>query len=101
MSAHSPAPWANVDGVIVSVPLDKIVMVKMDDGTEHPHHTGMVALVYGHHVEGDYTHDANARLIALAPEMLALIKALIDPADFTPPRLWRQQADALLARLEG
>lgn len=81
MSAHTPGPWMDDDGVVYSIPLDKIVMKLDKDGREYPYHRGLVALVYGHQISPGgkvghgpghvFTYDANARLIAAAPELLA------------------------------
>lgn len=81
--SHSPSPWAERDGVIVSVPLDVVVSVNDADSTR-PHHIGLVAIVYGHHLGPDpkglrsYSLDGNKRLITAAPEMLALLRKYHD-----------------------
>ena len=116
MSAHTPGPWQTDDGVVYAVPDDEITMVEMEDGPR-PLHTRMVAIVYGHHIgEADarvYTHDGNARLIAAAPEMLALLRDLVShqrdvPAHACPgfdcsacARPDMEPTRALLARIDG
>lgn len=74
--AFTPGPWRDVDGVVVAEALDAIVMVAQKDGTMAPHHTGLLALVYGHHVGDDsvYTLNGNRRLIAAAPDLYAALK---------------------------
>lgn len=72
---HTPGPWAVKPGehceAVYSVPLYRAVTLR--DGTRS--HEGLVALVYGHHDAGGiYSQDANNRLIAAAPELLALAR---------------------------
>jgi hypothetical protein len=75
--SHTPGPWEVLQGThcrdVYSVPLHKVTTLK--DGTVH--HEGLVALVYGHHdAAGNYSLDANHRLIAAAPDMLAILDEL-------------------------
>ena len=101
-------PWEVRDGVVVSVPIDKVVTVEMPDGPRE-HHTGMVAIVYGHHVDDHYTLDANKSLIAEAPAMAALLGRIIGRldservigADMEEDQKLISAARSLLARLDA
>lgn len=85
---HTPGPWQVIDGAVYA-PWSTPAPFTGTDGTPHPnYHTGLVALIYGtlYHsgapdaVE-DGDKDANARLIAAAPELLAAARALVNEAD--------------------
>lgn len=74
------------------------------------HQNGREALIYGHDdfevARACYPNrDANARLIAAAPEMYEACKALIAYCDTNPPMgdsLWSvQQIRAAIAKAEG
>jgi hypothetical protein len=55
---------------------------------------------------GRHDAEANARLIALAPEMAEFVRSILDPLDLSTDAedliaRYEEQARALLARLEG
>jgi hypothetical protein len=96
---HSPGPWKVMTGEhstdVYSVPLTKIKVV--DD---KPHIEGLVALVYGHHdAVGNYSLEANRKLIAAAPDLLAALQAMMRYYD-TPcgPADLLTQANAAIAK---
>lgn len=110
MSGHTPGPWTIWGGNVISESAGTLVM---PEGARE-HHTGLVAIVYGHHVgeAHHYTLDANVRLITEAPAMLALLRSFaayvegaydgdINHMDKTLPEghLWRATR-ALLARVD-
>lgn len=74
LTTHTPGPWA-IDGVRVFAPaFDEQVEITRDDGTTAMHGRGLIALPYA----PDGAHDANARLIAAAPDLLAALKRAVD-----------------------
>jgi len=80
MSAWTPGPWV-FDGEVAvkSAPLTKAISYTTADGTTHHGETGLVALVYACAPDGDFktgTVDANARLIAAAPDLYASVREL-------------------------
>jgi hypothetical protein len=84
-AVHSPLPWAVADGVVVSTPIDAVEMVTLKgEDTPRVHHTGLVAIVYGHHVGPQgarvFTHDGNMDFIVRAvnshADLLAALKAI-------------------------
>ncbi|SFB74620.1 hypothetical protein SAMN05216344_102208 [Polaromonas sp. OV174] len=71
MKSHTPGPWAfdgagRIDALNFRVPSPH--KLKNNDGSERIFMLGLVALPYAC---GDGTFEANARLIAAAPELLA------------------------------
>lgn len=75
---HTPGPW-EWDGVRVFAPdLDEKVPVTLADGTIAMHGMGLIALPYACRPvgawEGCGSHEANSRLIAAAPDLLAAAK---------------------------
>ena len=72
MSNHTPGPWfTDTDGdgkdfALVTSTHDK-------DGPDDD-----VCEVYGGNCDDDDTREANARLISAAPELLELVKSLVD-----------------------
>lgn len=111
---HTPGPW-DVDDVRVFAPaFDSKVAVKDKDGKEVEHGQGMIALVYtptaavlSAGCSYDEMHDANARLIAAAPELLTALRDLCDAIpDATvthdpPLEAWIKQAREVIAKAEG
>jgi hypothetical protein len=77
MSTHTPGPWAYDDVRVYAPAFDKKVVVTRDDGTVHEHGRGLVALPYSCGPLGAEFGgcQANARLIAAAPELLGVLKA--------------------------
>lgn len=67
--AHTPGPWTVVLDEASADPL----RVFQDDGTGNGDHIKLIA--------GDPESDANLRLIASAPELLAALKAVVSVAD--------------------
>lgn len=109
MSAHTPGPW-DWDGVRVFAPaLDEKVPVTMADGTTAMHGMGLIALPYACRPvgawEGCGSHDANSRLIAAAPDLLAAAKAIVDSDIYSPGCAQTRAAfdllDAAIAKAEG
>lgn len=94
---HTPGPWKRLQGMIVGN------LHKGERGTEGD----VVCLMKGY---VDYKNqDANARLIAAAPEMLTALKGLVGAHLATPgPRgvmldvpHFLEQAEAAIAKAEG
>ena len=73
-ATHTPGPWI-VDeyGHVYAEAFIKHGTVVVD-GEEKPYKSGLVALPYGEIIDLKITTDANARLIAAAPELLAALK---------------------------
>jgi hypothetical protein len=76
-TAFTPGPWEVVDGMVVATKFKGTVPVTMKDGSVHQLQTGMLALVYSLSdlASSGLNHEANATLIAAAPDMLAALKA--------------------------
>jgi hypothetical protein len=73
MSAHTPGPWEIDDTCRIVAPAF-VGRVRREGGAPE---TGLVALVYApvdDIAEWSATHDANHRLIAAAPDLLAIAK---------------------------
>ena len=81
MSQHTPGPWG-VDGRDITTEIDTIATV---------------------HNSGTPIGDANARLIAAAPEMVAFIKNIVACSyhDTSHDSALLVDARALLAKVEG
>lgn len=100
MSAgHTPGPWAfdgshRIDALQFRVPSPH--KIKNDDGTEREFMLGLVALPYG--CEPGAV-EANARLIAAAPEMLQALREL--QANPNDPRAHRSALDAIAKATGG
>ena len=71
-SQHTPGPWQVDHGfssMVVADKFRKTIPVTMPDGEVREHEAGMLALVYAPGGWGPLTSEANARLIAAAPDM--------------------------------
>jgi hypothetical protein len=112
VASHTPGPWA-YDGVRVYAPaFDTVHRFTSRDGEDIEHRQGLVALPYGTWPaaarEPVASCEANARLIASAPDLLEALKQLryavnalgFDPVDVN---LWSilEQADLAIAKAEG
>jgi len=94
-SKHTPGPWT----------IDGSVRTSINAGTKH------IALAnFYNSVEPEFNvsgeeHEANARLIAAAPELLAALDELVDAltAGYVPQQDGRmlKEARALIAKAEG
>lgn len=99
MSAHTPGPWK----IITLEGVDGHLFLCHDDGTENI--PPLVAKVYDHqHADAE----ANARLIAAAPELLEALRELLDqlegigiPEWAGAEGLYLGQAAAAIAKAEG
>lgn len=70
----TPGPWEyDGNGRVDAVEFRKVTGHLLDDGTEYI--GGLIALPY---FCGNGTHEANARLIAAAPEMFAVLEKLLE-----------------------
>lgn len=81
MSKHTPGPW-EFDGVsrIDALQFRRLspFKVKDENGVEQDYMQGLVALPYGC---GGSDHNANAKLIAAAPDMFDVLDSLEDSLD--------------------
>jgi hypothetical protein len=77
MKTHTPGPWHlnTLETVLYSVHANRGCVAEISRGTMNE--------VPANEIE------ANARLIAAAPELLAALEALIDAASWTPTDNWR------------
>lgn len=84
MSEHTPGPWKGEYVCIVGPTNEMRPHKNKETGEESLHPTELIALVYDcpakDHMPGDGVGemDANARLIAAAPEMLTLLQSIFD-----------------------
>ena len=93
MSKHTPGPWQigkNFGSVVCDTPVPGI---SGSDDTEY----------YGGHLIAESVTEANARLIAAAPELLEALKELMVAADrvSAEPVTWLGKARAAIAKAEG
>ena len=93
MSKHTPGPWQigkNFGSVVCDTPVPGI---RGSDDTEY----------YGGHLIAESVTEANARLIAAAPELLEALKELMVAADrvSAEPVTWLGKARAAIAKAEG
>lgn len=93
MSNHSPAPWIVFHNVEIRCPgEDNTVIARMEDSREAGWNTPTI--------------NANARLIAAAPELLALLREMHDAvadgtADFSPSGDWFREASTAISKATG
>lgn len=77
-------PWEVQNGIIVvSTALKGKLHFTDAHGVEHYAEKGLIALVYACHPDGEYhsgTSNANASLIAAAPDLLAACEAVMESA---------------------
>ncbi len=92
MMQHTPGPW---------------IVVNLDDGTvierrsepRQAHESYRIAEVAYSDEEFDEQNDANARLLAAAPDMLTVLKEWFDPCDSLAGLFAnREQTEKALAR---
>jgi hypothetical protein len=91
MSKHTPGPWyvgAQNDGLYI---IDRQPRPSNDD----PRHDADVELVATPFAARGATVEANARLIAAAPELLAALQDIIDDVEVQP---WLTVEQSLKAR---
>ena len=86
--AHTPEPWSIVGGAGTAYTL---VQVVADNAT--------IADLHDMDMVGEM--DANARLIAAAPELLELAQDVLDLDYFSDYELLADKARALIARIQG
>lgn len=91
MSNHTPGPWHLTDHISPHISI--YAGGETVDGIEKPTKT-IVGPIYK---ASGKEFAANARLIAAAPEMLALLKNEVSTADSQ----WDCEVRALIARVEG
>jgi len=84
-SKHTPGPWSLSDETVRDGLLSKLV---------HGMPEGMLAIVRVEH-QGKYYGDANARLIAAAPDLLDAVRAL----NIGPEAIVAGTADHLIVKL--
>lgn len=86
MSAHTPGPW-----------IHKFGHFENEDG-----YIVIVGEIYGNEKDEDVNeHEANARLIAAAPEMFELLKYVIDKKENADEwHVW-DTANNLIQKIEG
>jgi hypothetical protein len=107
-SRYTPGPWA-YDGVRVYAPaLDRKVMVTLASGEEVEHGEGLIALIYACRediLSPIGSHDANAHLIAAAPDLLDALKAVLimdERSDLLAGEHWlRNSLRSIIAKAEG
>jgi hypothetical protein len=98
MSMHTPGPWqvekaAATTGFVVCPPRGAAIPV--------------IAMVYCYHAEPDGGYaQANARLIAAAPALLAACHRFARMCELHPDRVWMEsdiyeQANSAIAQAEG
>jgi len=101
--AYTPGPW-EFDGVcVVSSALKGRKPFVTVEGEPCSHEAGLIALVYSCAPEGDYEsgrHDANARLIAAAPDLLAACKLALNAFERNDNIDWGVLESAI-AKAEG
>src|SRR5438874_12221595 len=75
-TTFTPGPWEVIDGNVVATQFKGTKPIVMPDGETRQHQTGLLALVYS---PGDLTlnFEANARLIAAAPDLLDALKTIL------------------------
>ena len=99
MSAHTPGPWS-----IDESPVDYLAIRGPDNAPVWLKSIADVD-VLGNDEEQERVARANARLIAVAPELLGLVsdaRRLLRDAPITVQASdWRRRADAILAAAEG
>lgn len=79
---HAPGPW------------------RFDKDSLNVYSSGMVAAVFGHVHTGE--KEANARLIAAAPDMLTVLKEMkARKYESASQNGWDQRLDAIIAKAEG
>jgi hypothetical protein len=85
---HTPGPWEVHEGHVYATAHKRETTIKHDDGTSEPYTEGLTALVYVPFEaviksDADYKtlHDANARLIASAPELSEAATLVIEAAN--------------------
>jgi hypothetical protein len=77
---HTPAPWQTGDELRHIYYLDiDYEEGRVEDGKEHPSHDSVIARLPDDYAGGCSSAeiDANCRLIAAAPDLLAALKALL------------------------
>lgn len=95
---HTPGPWAfDGESRIDALQFRKLSphKYKDDDGIEREFMEGLVALPYA--CGGNGTHEANARLIAAAPDLLAALIDVRDNVRGDSPNMWAL-VDAAIAK---
>ena len=91
MSKHTPGPWEVADGRRIGVNLPNAI------GNEYDSHCIAITQESAH-----INAEANAHLIAAAPELLAMLKDLVDLEGPQPGNsAWGDRALALIAKAEG
>lgn len=101
-------PWEVQNGIIVvSTALKGKLHFTDAHGVEHYAEKGLIALVYACHPDGEYhsgTSNANASLIAAAPDLLAALRRSLDWLSSYPGGNSHgayEQARAAIAKAEG
>jgi hypothetical protein len=95
MSAHTPGPWT------IGVPNNKTECdIGIHGGDESPY------IIADLQTDGydDETQDANARLIAAAPELLSSLREVMGwyiEGGHAVPRIYIERANAAIAKAEG
>lgn len=89
---HTPGPWrVEHTGDYADDPV-KVVKICYPDGQQRH-----LAKVYDCYLPGDGDGDANARLIAAAPDMLAALEAMRDAWDMEGRESVRARGEAMTA----
>ena len=90
MKTHTPGPWK----IEMRTRSGEFVRTTHITGTDGSHLANV----------GPCSIDANARLIAAAPDLLAALEDIVylaDTSDFYLPRNWLADARAAIAKAEG
>jgi len=95
MSKHTPGPWNNKDGLYITDIYTKDSVLVASAGS---------TLRVPSNINNAHEREANARLIAAAPEMYTAVKNLAEcmknePDGFHPA--WIEQINRILAKIDG
>lgn len=101
MSKHTPGPWIVDETVALGS-----YGVWTQDAIRYSAHgmqrSAQICAVHGDNSDFDReTTDANARLIAAAPDMLELLKRIAQDLPYAEPGLFVMDAQEILAKVEG
>lgn len=93
---HTPGPWIVTDEDYGQV-IRGAQVERVDGGTRFPWRD-YVGTTWGHRTDES---EANAWLMAAAPEMLEALKAAVEEVDGTFPFAFLEAAHAAIAKAEG